>query len=390
MLPTHNKATATGEHPTSSIKHYSIKSSDVIDQRSRITVEDGSGMLWYKTRELTEHEIVDSLTDAKTNQTRWTIHQPSQKGWYLRLRSPLFPPGACIALTPPQSPPQPTAGHEHTGSGTGNPSVTGPVLAFGCQTLVPMANARFGGGSSASARSSVDHSYPPSRSSMSSQTQAQPEPTAAPASVDPEVGSDITQVVEEPTSGAPASKITPSRSQPPRKVIPPPAPRWQVTHYTLQTGIPISGPLAGTHHHPHLVNQPTHAPQPSLFHRALAPLSNLALGATGGGGAHHFTIQPVVPVVGGISPSGSHSLSTTTSPDPSFGLVTTSLDSAPSPFLAFTDSTPLLRATPSGTISVDESRVKELGVEMAFWVTVALAFWEFLREREGYLAASQD
>jgi hypothetical protein len=67
-----------------------------------------------------------------------------------------------------------------------------------------------------------------------------------------------------------------------------------------------------------------------------------------------------------------------------FGASSTSsaLSPSPTPFIAFTDSTPLLRATPSGTLSVDVEHVRRLGVELAFWVTVSLAFWEFLRERE--------
>lgn len=42
----------------------------------------------------------------------------------------------------------------------------------------------------------------------------------------------------------------------------------------------------------------------------------------------------------------------------------------------------MLSVTPSGTLSVDVDAVKELGVEMSFWITVSLAFLEFLRDRD--------
>ncbi|PVF96415.1 hypothetical protein CPB86DRAFT_874968 [Serendipita vermifera] len=368
MLPSHH-VNSSVERP-SSVKHYAIRSSDVLNQDMKITVEDDGKALWHKTRELTENEIVDYITDAQTNQIKWTIHQP-KRGWYIRLRSPAFPPGAGIALVPPST----------EGPRIGND----PRLTFGCQTLVPPP---------VSARPSVEHSYPPSRNSTSSQTSMTPSnslaalrPNAS-ARIDPkdvsksleniaENGVDITQAADpeqtDPGTSTTSVAAAPTRSPPvrPTKLVQSyiPPPKWQITHYSLQLGIPETGPLAGVHHHHHLVNQPSHAPKSSLLSRALAPLANLSHASS-----HHFVIQPIPSPAG---PGGA--------PNAPRETQTVSL-----PFIAFTDSTPVLRATPSGTLSVDVDVVRNLGVEMAFWVTVSLAFLEFLRDRDGYLAATED
>ncbi|KAG8854924.1 hypothetical protein FRC20_000905, partial [Serendipita sp. 405] len=78
MLPSYHQNQAFEQRSPTNIKHFFIKSSDIISQNVRITVEDEKGPLWYKTKELMEHEIVDSVMDCKTNQIRWTIHQPKR------------------------------------------------------------------------------------------------------------------------------------------------------------------------------------------------------------------------------------------------------------------------------------------------------------------------
>jgi len=160
---------------------------------------------------------------------------------------------------------------------------------------------------------------------------------------------------------------------PPKQPLPPP--KWQVTHYSLQLGIPENGQLAGIHHHPHLTHPPSYAPQTSFLSRALAPLANISHASS-----HHFTIQPLfLPGVNNAAAAAMGGTGSNATPIP----VTV-------PFVAFTDSTPVLRATPSGTLSIDVEVVRSLGVEMAFWVAVSLAFFDFLRDRDGYLAASED
>ncbi|KAF9545680.1 hypothetical protein CPC08DRAFT_716139 [Agrocybe pediades] len=61
------------------------------------------------------------------------------------------------------------------------------------------------------------------------------------------------------------------------------------------------------------------------------------------------------------------------------------------PLLTFTDHTPLLTVRSlTGLIEVDEAEERRLGVDGSFWIAVALAYLEFLEERESYLAALSD
>ena len=57
--------------------------------------------------------------NSKTPTLRWTVHSP-KRGWYLRLRTPSFAPGAFVALKPAEP---------------GSDVVLG-TLTFGCQTFV--------------------------------------------------------------------------------------------------------------------------------------------------------------------------------------------------------------------------------------------------------------
>ena len=52
--------------------------------------------------------------------------------------------------------------------------------------------------------------------------------------------------------------------------------------------------------------------------------------------------------------------------------------------LTFTDTTPLLIGTgaTSGTIELDHGVARALGVEPSWWIAVALAYIEFLDERD--------
>lgn len=52
------------------------------------------------------------------------------------------------------------------------------------------------------------------------------------------------------------------------------------------------------------------------------------------------------------------------------------------PLIVFTDSTPVLSAIPSGTLTVDEQEIRALGVDMAFWIAVSLAYLDYLRDRD--------
>ncbi|TCD64845.1 hypothetical protein EIP91_003549 [Steccherinum ochraceum] len=63
----------------------------------------------------------------------------------------------------------------------------------------------------------------------------------------------------------------------------------------------------------------------------------------------------------------------------------------PYPLVTFNDTTPVWTVgSTTGLLEVDEVGVRALGVDMSFYVAVALTYLEFLEEREGYLAAEAD
>lgn len=98
---------STGDHGTSIMTRYIVQSSDVIqDMRINVSEEGSETVTWYKERFLSDDEIVDHVVYNPTNTICWTIHRPSKRGWYIRLRCPSFPSGAFIPFVPlPKSSP---------------------------------------------------------------------------------------------------------------------------------------------------------------------------------------------------------------------------------------------------------------------------------------------
>ncbi|KAF7288203.1 hypothetical protein HMN09_01417200 [Mycena chlorophos] len=110
-----------------SMKRYIIRSSDVVDQALVVNVleETTDKNVWSKERFLTEDEIIDHLVVRARNACTlcpltlvpsaqrlgrlcWTMHRP-RSGWYIRLKSPAFPPNAFIPLQPaPPNGPHPS------------------------------------------------------------------------------------------------------------------------------------------------------------------------------------------------------------------------------------------------------------------------------------------
>ncbi|KAH9033936.1 hypothetical protein EDB84DRAFT_1487796 [Lactarius hengduanensis] len=63
----------------------------------------------------------------------------------------------------------------------------------------------------------------------------------------------------------------------------------------------------------------------------------------------------------------------------------------PAPFFTFHDTTPVFSVGSStGVFEVHIDEVGKLGVDLGFWIAIALAYGEFLGDREGYLAAAAD
>ncbi|KAF8905424.1 hypothetical protein CPB85DRAFT_1376815 [Mucidula mucida] len=94
------------------VLRFQIQSSDVIDEQARINVyeEKSENVIWYKERYLGDDEIVEHIIHNPTSTICWSIHRP-KRGWYIRIRSRLFPPGVFIPFTPlhsyPPTPPPP-------------------------------------------------------------------------------------------------------------------------------------------------------------------------------------------------------------------------------------------------------------------------------------------
>ncbi|KAJ7278933.1 hypothetical protein C8J57DRAFT_1502771 [Mycena rebaudengoi] len=131
-LPVH------GVPPTPKLTRYLVQSSDVLaDLKVNVMEENSDKVIWYKERFLAEHEIIEHLVHNATRTICWTMHRP-RNGWYIRLRTPLFPPGAFIPLTPPP------------------PNVSHPdgALLFASRTNIPAIP-------ESTPRPSGEHSYPP-------------------------------------------------------------------------------------------------------------------------------------------------------------------------------------------------------------------------------------
>ena len=272
----------------------------------------------------------------------WTIHRPL-RGWYIRIRSPMFPPGVFIPLTPVPS----TAPYHAEGA-----------LSFKSQTNIAITSAsrasESGRESTSSTRdesaSSSIHSYPPT-------------PTGAVINVQP----------PSPLPSSPAD-----RPSPPQLKISNRRPQSQITQFILA---PSSIPP--THQQP--VNT-------SIFARALSVLKNHRPSHS-----NSFTLSRVLPpkmsATSGTAtpppPYASNASLTNEIVQPIAAAVQTALQQQESepllqaPLLVFHDRTPVLMVRSlTGMIEVDESEERALGVETSFWIAVALTYLEFLEERE--------
>jgi len=157
-----------------------------------------------------------------------------------------------------------------------------------------------------------------------------------------------------------ASSSSPSATSP--ILRPPRSPYAPITHFLLT---------------PHST---AHVPRPtesvSVFTRMLSVLKNNAPSHS-----YSFTLSPIPtpPTPVPESPNaGNHQ---------SHGAET----HIPVPILTFHDRTPVWTVrSNSGYIEVDKTQVRTLGVETSFYIAIALTYFEFLEDRESYLAALND
>ncbi|KAH0579609.1 hypothetical protein H2248_002461 [Termitomyces sp. 'cryptogamus'] len=68
--------------------------------RINVLEEGSQEVIWYKERFLSDDEIVEHVVHNPSSTICWTIHRPSERGWYIRIRAPSFPPGVFIPFIP--------------------------------------------------------------------------------------------------------------------------------------------------------------------------------------------------------------------------------------------------------------------------------------------------
>ena len=260
-----------------------------------------------------------------TNTICWTIHRPN-RGWYIRIRSPGFPPGFFIPLVP-----VPQTAQYHTEA----------ALSFSCRTNVPGATAQLkteetahdddGGDFEVSSPTSI-HSYPPTPTAISSERSSSSS-TSRSSSISQislrtslkQVPTQITQFVLVPSS------IPPMQQQP-----------ANISFFTRAFSILKS-------------HQPSHSNSFTLSRLlVLNPLSSPPPYAS--------SVPLVTPEVA-------------------------STDNAPlplhPPLLVFHDRTPFLTVRSlTGLIEIDDTEEQLLGVDTSFWIAIVLTYLEFLEERE--------
>ncbi|KZV83857.1 hypothetical protein EXIGLDRAFT_777151 [Exidia glandulosa HHB12029] len=335
MLPMHASPHA--------LVRYKVKSSDLFSQ-NRVIVEDADGnTAWYKERTLHENEVVESVFQNTTPPSlRWSIHTP-KRGWYLRLRSPAFPPGAFVHVKP-------------VAAGPGAEVVVG-TLQFGCQTFVfDYAELLAGTPRSSLSQPRRDHnpatdspSLQPLASSSSTPTLNEPEPEAR-HSYPPTPSHEASQ---------PDLLSVPSKPKPrPR----PPPPPMQISQFVLT---PTS------RHRVRQANDEVQHTQPSLLSRIL-PSALHEPKANSYTSAFELDVRPPQQQPQHVPDRG------VAVPPP-----------RPPPLLTFLDETPVFSVRTTGTIELNPKLEARLGVERSFWITIALAYLEFLEERDAFLASEE-
>ncbi|KAA1467057.1 hypothetical protein DENSPDRAFT_832027 [Dentipellis sp. KUC8613] len=338
---------------------YVVRSSDVISENKVNVLEEASErVIWYKERYLAEDEIIEHVVENATSTLLWTIHRPL-RGWYIRLRAPTFPPSVYISLLPlPKN----------------SPHHTQAALFFSCRTNVPT--------------SPVSPSYP------SSSQSPPPPPPLNPSSPSTSTKSSLESddTLTEP-SQSPVSHTYPPSPTPPAILVSPPSPRSVRAKLDSLSPLPahrLSRPRMQITEFllaPHV--QPA-APEPQqdqgFFSRALRAFRNNTPAPS-----NSFMIcelppappQPPAPPLDGTSGSGPGSRPSAPAARPH--------RLPPTPLLVFHDTTPVftLNST-SGIFELNTEEMRKLGVDVGFWIAVALVYGEFLADREGYLAAVAD
>ncbi|KAF8900495.1 hypothetical protein CPB84DRAFT_1730415 [Gymnopilus junonius] len=313
--------------------------SDVLqDMRVNVSEEGSPDVIWYKERYLGDNEIIENVVHNPTSTVLWTIHRPSSRGWYIRIRSPAFPPGVFIPLTPiPSTSPL----HADAALSFNSRTNTAPALPTS-DSNTPFSTS--GSVSSvASSSSSGVHSYPPTPIATS--------PTSSFSKFSAGYFDGAT-----PTQANFNSIKTHKR--PIRGSL---RPSSQITQFLLApSSIPPS----------------THQPDPAtmgFFAKALAVLKNNRPSHS-----NSFTLSRVLSASRSRGPTGA------ATPPPRYASnISQPIPELHTPLLVFHDRTPVYTVRSlTGLIELDKAEMTNLGVDASFWITVALTYLEFLEERE--------
>ncbi|KAI0752018.1 hypothetical protein C8Q74DRAFT_1320278 [Fomes fomentarius] len=317
-----------------------VDSSDVLeDMRINVCEESTDKVVWYKERFLTDDEILEHIVDNATSTLLWTVHRP-KRGWYIRLRTPSFPPGVFIPLLPvPQT----------------SPYHADAALSFACRTNLPPSGPASEGRPPALTTHSTDSEVTLTEGSGREQHSYPPTPPTGPV-----------VVVHPPSPRSVHAKLKSVSLSPPRALR-------RLSQPLLQSA--ITNFILTPHSQPH-VPEPTQAV--SIFTRLMAAIKNHAPSHS-----YSFTLSPVP---GALTPAKGF---VPIAPAPAGQEGTDPL--TPLPLLTFHDRTPVFTAyRTSGLLEMDEQLCRNLGVEPSFYIAAALTYLEFLEDRESYLAAASD
>ncbi|KAH7107895.1 hypothetical protein BKA62DRAFT_740568 [Auriculariales sp. MPI-PUGE-AT-0066] len=302
-------------------------------------VEDETGnTIWFKVR----HVFGISFQNTSPPSLRWTIHTP-KRGWYLRMRTPAFPPGTYVRFNP----------HEAA------PDIVMGTLVFGCQThafdymelLVSTPRSSLSSMTNASPEQSTQNAPPPT---ILPTGEARHNYPPSSSNDTPDTGLLIT------TSPKPQQRPAPPKSQISEFVLTPTS-RHRVRHHGAGT---TPAAASGSH-------------LPSFLSRWL-PSSMHEPKANSYTSAFELDVKP--PLRRPLSP---------TSSPPVGGDSVPVQPPRPPPLLTFLDETGLFSVQTHGSLEINTRLEARLGVDRGFWIAVSLAFLQFLEERDAFLASEE-
>lgn len=364
-----------------------------------------------------------------TNSICWTVHRPIH-GWYIRLRSPSFPPETYISLSPVSHKSflyvegalsftsrtnslstfvMPVDEEEHRRFSLASPSQ--PRMSMSSIMTIRSTKTTRTVQSSSTERA---HSYPPipsgptvnvlppspksvasrlSRRSSSSSTYSASSSQSSPSTIRPSTQTQLSTFILSPTINQiplPASNSYFARAislfqyHRPRQNnsftlsrIPAPMPQYISPAPSMSNlDLPNSGAAALVNQNTDEVSDDTRTvtldsqEDPSMRDIHIPPLLRVSVSGPPAHSPSSSSLSPSYPVSSSLSPS-------TPSPD----------SSAPPPLslplvMRFVDETPIFTVgSTMGAFELDQTEVKALGIDMSYWIAVGLTYLDFLENK---------